>query len=199
MNLNQEYHMSAIGVGGIVTVMPAALKGNGPPSTNFRARLGQAYFDESVSPFQQYNYNGSTWVTGGDSPASTTVLGSVTLSSLAQLEAGTAPAGSVVPLANDVFTFVNSVVVAGGTSATTGAQGLVYLATNAQAVAGTSVNANTALVPSNLASVFAAPPAIGGTTPAAAAFTTLAASGAATLSSTLSVSGASTIAAYCVL
>src|SRR5208337_4111922 len=104
----------------------------------------------------------SIWDNGGNAAATTTTAGIVTLSTLAQLEAGSAPAGAVVPLANDVFTFVNSVAIAGATAATTAAQGIVFLATNAQAVSGTSVNPNTALVPSNLASVFASPPAIGG-------------------------------------
>lgn len=55
--------------------------------------------------------------------------------------------------------------------ATTTQNGVTSLSTNAEAVAG-SVSTK-ALTPSNLSSVFAAPPAIGGTTPGTASFTTL--------------------------
>src|SRR5580765_4471886 len=55
------------------------------------------------------------WESGANAMATPSVPGVVDLSTLAQLEAGTAPTGSVVPLANDVFTFVNSVAIAGGT------------------------------------------------------------------------------------
>jgi hypothetical protein len=56
--------------------------------------------------------------------------------------------------------------------ASTTQPGVLSLATNAEAVAG-SVSTK-AIVPSNLASVFAAPPAIGGTTPSTGVFTSLA-------------------------
>lgn len=193
------------GVGGFVSVPPPPIKGFGPPSPNFRGQLGQQYFDENTTPPTEYIFNGQTWTSGGNSIASlagavTPIppgnFGTVALASLAQLEAGNAPAGAVVPLANDVFTFVNSVAISGGTPATTAAQGFVFLATNAQAVTpGTVVNPNTVLIPSNLASVFASPPAIGGTSAAAGSFTTLASSGNATVGGTLGVTGASTIAA----
>src|SRR5260221_1584431 len=117
----------------------------------------------------------ATWLSGGNSGASTTAAGIVFLATYAQLSAGTAPNGAYVPLANDVFTYVNSVAVAGAPVATTTTQGIVTLATDAKAVAGTASTGLVALAvqPSNLAAVFAAPPATGGTTPAAGVFTTL--------------------------
>jgi|GEM_PF-1578521 len=136
----------------------------------------------------------SIWDNGGNAAATTTTAGIVSLSTLAQLEAGTAPAGAVVPLANDVFTFVNSVAIAGATAATTAAQGIVYLATNADAVTpyATPFGANTALVPGNITPMFASPPAIGGTSAAAGSFTTLATSGLYTGSASATINTAGT-------
>src|SRR6266404_2195174 len=163
-------------IGGMLNTPPGAIKGNGAPSASFRGDLGQQYFDFSTTPPTEYVFNGQTWTIGGASPATTTTFGTVELSTLAQLQGGTAAAGAVVPLANDVFTFVNGIVLAGAAIAQTAVTGITNLATDAQAVAGTAtVPGVTALAvqPSNLAAVFAAPPATGGTTPAAAVFTTL--------------------------
>ena len=82
-------------------------------------------------------YNGQTWQAGGSAQATTTQQGEVLLSTLAQLEAGTAPAGAYVPLANDVFTYGQSLVLAGANIAQTTVPGIANLATNAQAVAET--------------------------------------------------------------
>lgn len=129
------------------------------------------------------------WSQGGNEAATTSSPGIVTLSTLAQLESGTAPAGAVVPLANDVFTFVNSVVIAGGNLATEAAVGLIQEATDAQAVAGTNLNPGTPLAvqPKNLAPVFASPPALGGTAPNTGSFTTLATSGLSSLSGSATI------------
>jgi len=43
------------------------------------------------------------------------------------VNSGTAPAGAVVPLANDVFTYVQSVVLAGANIAQTGVTGITKL------------------------------------------------------------------------
>jgi len=161
------------GIGGLISVPQGAVSGIGAPPLSFRGELGQQYFDRGQSPPLEYVFNGQTWTTGGSEPASTTVYGSVLLSTLAQLEAGTAPAGSVVPLANDVFTFVNSVVIAN--LSTEAAVGLIQQATDAQSVAGTNLNPGTPLAvqPKSLAAVFASNPAIGGTAPNTAVVTTL--------------------------
>jgi len=67
-------------------------------------------------------------------------------------------------------------------AATTVADGLVELATEAEAVTGTDTAR--AITPANLTARLAAPGAIGGTTPAAGDFTTLAASSVVTLKGT---------------
>ena len=64
-----------------------------------------------------------------------------------------------------------AVSFAGVVDANTTTKGILKTTTNGDAVLG--VLSDTAIVPSNLASVFAAPPAIGATTPAAGTFTTL--------------------------
>ena len=184
----------AYGLAGFTNVPPPAISGNGAPPASFKGQLGQQYFDTSQTPPVLYIYNGQTWSSGGDTSATTTSPGSVTLSTLAQLEAGTAPSGAYVPLANDVFTFVNSVVIAGANKATESSVGLIQEATDAQAVAGTNLNPGTPLAvqPKSLAAVFAANPAIGGTTPAAALFTTIGASGLASLSGSATILSAGT-------
>lgn len=147
------------------------------PTTKDIYNPGTRWQDNSVNPAVIYETTGAgNWLAGGDNPATTTTFGTVKLSTLAQLEGGTAPSGAYVPLANDVFTYVQSVVLGGANIAQTSVTGIVNLATNAQAVAGTAtIPGVTALAvqPSNLASVFASPPAIGGTAPAAGTFTTL--------------------------
>lgn len=66
---------------------------------------------------------------------------------------------------------LNAVAIAGAPNASTIQAGLIEIATDAEAVAGT--DNDLAIVPTNLAAVFAAPPAIGGTTPGAGTFSGL--------------------------
>lgn len=108
-------------------------------------------------------------------PATTTSLGVVQLSTLAQLESGSAPSGPVVPLANDVFTFVNSVAIEGGTDATTAAKGIVYLADATAVITPyTPLHGTNTVIPvGQITTMFASPPPIGGTTPGTGVFTTL--------------------------
>lgn len=80
--------------------------------------------------------------------------------------------------------YADNLAIAGAPIAEEAVNGIGQIATDAEAVAGTANNPGvTALfvTPSNLSPVFAAPPAIGGTTPAGGAFTTLSASGAFSL------------------
>jgi hypothetical protein len=167
-----------------------------PTSTDTNYDLGQDWIDESSIPGALYTYvGGGIWDQGANAEATTTSFGIVQLATLAELQAGNAPAGAIVPLSNDVFTFVNATAIAGAPIAQTGVTGITNLATDAQAVAGTAtVPGVTALAvqPSNLAAVFAAPPATGGTTPAAGSFTTLAASGLASLSGSATITTGAT-------
>src|SRR5882672_1797552 len=148
----------AYGIGGLISVPQGAVTGNGVPPASFKGQLGQQYFDISQSPPVEYIFNGVTWLPGGDTPATTSTFGSVQLATLSQLQNGNAPAGAIVPLSNDVATVIAGVVAGAGVPATTAQQGFVFLETDANAVLGTAPNANTALQPSNLAAVFAAPP-----------------------------------------
>lgn len=113
--------------------------------------------------------------------ATTTSKGKVELATLTELQTGTAPAGAWVPTANDVATVIAAVVVGAVPPATTTQQGIVELATDAQVVTPFTTDVpNTAVQPSNITAMFAAPPAIGGTTPAGGTFTFVAASATGT-------------------
>lgn len=162
--------------------IPIINSGRAPGITDTGYAIGQVWINaRKVYIYTGTVLNGATlearWETGGNEEATTTDLGIVELATLAQLQGGTAPADYYVPSANDVYTFVTATAIAGAPVATTTVFGIVELSTDAIAVAGTAnVPGVTARViqPSNLAAIFAAPPATGGTTPAAGAFTTLA-------------------------
>lgn len=168
----------AYGIGGVVNVPAGALSGNGPPPSSLQGQLGQAFQDKSTTPPTLYFWNGQSWATGGDQPATTTTYGTVLL------DTDTTLAGADndhVPTALATKTYADNLAIAGAPISEESVNGIGQLATDAEAVAGTANNPGvTALfvTPSNLSPVFAAPPAIGGTTPAGAAFTSLSASGA---------------------
>jgi hypothetical protein len=184
ISLTKRFLMTiAYGLSGFVKVAPAAISQFGPPAASFKGLLGQSYFDTSTTPPTEYVFNGSTWTTGGSPLATNTTPGSVFLGTLSQLENGTAPNASYVPSTNDVYTFIQSIVVGAIPPATTVTQGIVFLATNAQAVAGV-ISTNTVIVPANLPAVFASPPAIGGTVSAAGTFTSLTSVGTTSLNAT---------------
>src|SRR6185369_1587193 len=155
------------GIGGLVKVAPGPVTGSGAPPSSFKGQLGQQYFDTSVSPPVEYIYNGLTWQSGGNAYATTSTPGIVQLSSNVTTDQAST---TLVPYAKAVFDYGQSLVLAGANIAQTGVTGITNLSTDAQAVAGTAtVPGVTALAvqPSNLAAVFASPPATGGTTPAA--------------------------------
>ena len=76
------------GIGGLINVPPAAIRGNGPPPASFKGQLGQQYFDTSTSPPSQYIFNGLTWESGGNAYATTTTPGIVELATDAEMAAG---------------------------------------------------------------------------------------------------------------
>lgn len=144
--------------------------------------IGTQWADESTLPAVIYTYVGGSggWETGGNAYATTTTPGIVTLSTSI---AGDAASLTLVPTVKEIKDYVDAIAIAGAPISTTTVNGIGQLATDTEAVSGTAtVPGVTALFvqPSNLAAVFAAPPATGGTTPAAGAFTTLGATGAIT-------------------
>lgn len=172
------FQVYGIGMGTIPMLPPPQPFENAPTSTQTNYEIGQLVYVGNPATFYIYA-GGGTW---------TNATSNLILGTYAQLAAGAAPSGNYVPATNDVYTFVNTYASAGGVPATTSTAGLVLLATNPEALAGT-LTTNYAINPSSLAYALANGVPIGGSTPGAGAFTTLSAS------STLNVSGASTLAA----
>ena len=182
----------AYGIGGLISVPQGAISGQGAPASSSKGDLGQQYFDLSVSPPAEYIFNGLTWQSGGNAYATTSTPGIVTLSSNVTTDSTST---TLVPYAKAVYDYGQTLVLAGANIAQTAVTGITNLSTDAQAVAGTAtVPGVTALAvqPSNLAAVFAAPPVIGGTTPAGATFTTIAGT-APTFSGLITGSASATI------
>lgn len=158
-----------------INVQPPPISLNRAPSdtADTDVVLGQVVYDVSVTPAQQYVWNGSVWQSGGDVHATTTTYGTVLLTDNSE------------PVATKVY--ADALAIAGAPVATETTAGIGQLATDAEAVAGTPSTGLLALfvTPSNLAPVLAAPPAIGGTTPAAGTFTDLTADGTLDLDTTV--------------
>ncbi len=172
--------------GSDLTDQPPLIKAQRAPTTNDIYPIGTQWADESVSPKVIYETVGNgVWQVGNNAAASTTVAGIVRLATVAETLTGTSQTIATTPAG------VAAVAIAGAPDATTASKGITRLATNAEAVAGSALTP-LAVTPANLASVFAAAPAIGGTTPAAGAFTTLAASGLATLSGSATITTGAT-------
>lgn len=85
----------AYGIGGLISVPPPALRGNGAPPANFKGQIGQMYFDISQSPADVYIYNGTSWQTSTSELISLTtddatvvepVSGNINLAGVAPLE-----------------------------------------------------------------------------------------------------------------
>lgn len=150
---------------------PPIIAQRAPTTTDTNYPKGQQWLDESPATPVMYEFLGGTlWQSNN-----------LTLSTDGTF-AGASNSTASSSLA--IKTYVDATAVAGAPVADTSTAGIGQLATNAEAVAGTASTPTVALfvTPSNLSSVFAAPPAIGGTTPAGGAFTTLSASGAFSLS-----------------
>lgn len=150
-----------------VKVQPPVIQAQrAPVSTDTDYPLGQGWLDESVSPSILYwHLGGGDWNTN-----------ELTLSTDGTF---TAPLDTTASSSLAIKTYVDATATAGAPVATESTAGIGELATDVEAVAGTASTGVLALLvtPSNLTPVFAAAPAIGGTTPAAATFTDLTTSG----------------------
>lgn len=160
-----------------VDILPVPVSAERAPASSDNLPAGALWVDQSVTPNIVYTSLGNgDFATGGNEIATASSYGIV------QLTDNDAPAGTVASKA-----YVDNIAIAGSPVSTTTTAGIGQLATDAEAVAGTPSTGLLALfvTPSNLTPVFAAPPVIGGTTPAAATFTGLVASGGTvTLTST---------------
>jgi hypothetical protein len=164
-----------------VQVMPKPIIGQrAPATTDEDYPIGMIWVDEP-NDVMYFHLGGGIWQTNNVSiNTSTTMAGA---------------SNTNVPSSLAIKTYVDNTAIAGAPDASTTIKGLVEIATNAEAVAGTGTGGTGAILavtPSNLASIFAAAPAIGGTTPAAGSFTTLATSGLATLSASATIETAGT-------
>lgn len=167
-----------------VQVMPPPLVAQRvPTSTDTDYPIGFQWFYEPGGDMYT-NIGGGTWDIGGNALATTTEPGIVTLF---DTDTFVGADDTTVPTSLTVKTYVDNTAVAGAPVATETTAGIGELATDAEAVAGTPSTGTKALfvTPSNLSPVFAAPPAIGGTTPAAATVTNLTASGTISLDTTV--------------
>lgn len=115
---------------GLTSTTPPVLTGKGVPPSSFKGILGQQYFDTSTTPYVQYVYNGTSWIsslaaTNVTISGTLTVLGLTTLAALTQV--GTA-----------------SINASGSASTTigTGGTGAVSIG---NATGGTSITGNTTL------------------------------------------------------
>jgi hypothetical protein len=167
-----------------VDVLPPPFVADRAPTTDDIIAVGQLWIDDSVSPRAVYTHVGAgVYDRGGNAEATTTVPGIVLLDDDPTMASAD---DDHVPTALAIKTYADNLAIAGSPVATETVAGIGQLATNAEAVAGTPSTGVLALfvTPSNLASVLAAPSAIGGTTPAAATFTDLTASGTISLDTT---------------
>jgi hypothetical protein len=151
------------------------------PPASFRGELGQQYFDESVSPPQQYVYNGQTWESGGNAQATETTAGIARLATAAEATTGTDDTTIMTPAK------VALVAIAGAPDATEVTKGIAQLATQAEAEAGT--NDTDIMTPLKVAQAIASGSGAGN-------FTTLDASGAVTFASTGAIEMTSDTASF---
>src|SRR6185436_18567537 len=163
------------GVGGpLIPVMPTpVIAQRAPAVTDTSYPPGQDWIDQSTSPATLYTFSGGTssgnWLSGGNEQATTTTAGITRYATYAEVSTGTGTENAA--LAADVYTYVNSVAIAGAPAATESVAGIAEIATQAETNTGT--DDARIVTPLKLATLLTTPPAIGGTTPAAGAFTTL--------------------------
>lgn len=162
-----------------------------PLSSDVAYPLGTVWIDRSSNAAFTYVAQG-TWDRGANPLATTAVPGIVLLY---ETDSFAGADDSTVPTSLTVKTYVDNIAIAGAPVSEESVFGLVKLSSDATAVAGTAntpgVTANV-VQPSNLAAVFAAPPVIGGTTPANATFDALTADGLLTASASALIETAGT-------
>jgi len=112
----------AYGIGGLINVPTAPVKGLGVPPASFRGQLGQAYFDvtDQTNPIE-YVYNGYAWAIAGANLATTTLAGvvelndSVTMAGASDL---TVPTSLAIKTYADNLNALVTPIATGGTNAT---------------------------------------------------------------------------------
>lgn len=164
----------AYGIGGLINVPPAAIKGSSAPAASFKGQLGQIYIDSSAADASAvYVYDGNSWVQNQ--------LSLDTDGTFASASNSTASSSLAIK------TYVDATASFGAPIASDVAQGIAWTATDAQCVAGTANDATNAYMvsPDNLVAIFASPNGpIGGTAAVAGTFTDLTADGTGAVSLT---------------
>lgn len=181
----------AYGIGGLISVPQGAVTGSGVPDASFKGQLGQMYFDTSQTPPDLYIYDGQTWQIGGNGAATTTKEGVVMIDTTVDA----ADTDSFVPTAKAVYDYGQTLVLSGANIATPAVQGIGYVSSDAQAVARQANNLGVTayfVTPANLTAVMSSPGPIGDTLADSGAFTTLDASGLATLSGSATITTGAT-------
>lgn len=150
------------------------------------------WVNQSVSPWDIYFYAGAgNWQLGANESASTTEAGSVMLDD----DLSDGATADTVPTSVAAKTYIDGIAIAGAPDASTTVKGLVEEGTNTQVVAGTTTGETGARLfvnPGSLNALFASPPVIGGTSAAAGSFTTLGATGLASLSGSATITTGAT-------
>lgn len=162
-----------------VKVMPPPIIAQrAPASTDTNYPKGQSWIDESVSPSVLYQHmGGGTWDEGGVADATTTTAGIVKINTDTTLAGAD---NTTVPTSLAIKTYADNLAIAGAPVASDSVLGLVKTVSDANALARIANSGAVAycVSPENLDAILASPSAIGGTSPAAGTFTTLAATGA---------------------
>jgi len=151
-----------------VGINPVFITASRAPTANDIYTAGTEWFNQNTLTIYVTTGAGA-WQAGGNVQATTTVAGITRYATYTEVSTGTGTNNAA--LAADVYTYINTVAIAGAPAATQVVVGISRYATNVEAAAAALTTAS--ITPSNLASIFASPPATGGSTPAAGAFTTL--------------------------
>lgn len=147
-----------------------------PSASDKNYAFGTRWLNTATSTVYEYVASG-TWQVGGNDDATTTTAGIVLIKEDVTLAGAD---NSTVPTSLATKTYADNLAIAGAPDASETTKGIAELATQAETNTGT--DDLKIVTPLKLKTSLAAPPEIGGTTPAAGAFTTLSASGAFSLS-----------------